>query len=107
MTKRTAALLFWMLNLFNPPPLTAMTTTQKAGRVLLLSATLVIGSVLVAMLGALGLFVMERGREMGSTPEFFKGIGIILVGIAVNVACVVVLIHIKKADNKLVPPPKQ
>jgi ACR3 family arsenite efflux pump ArsB len=59
------------------------------------------------MLGALGLFVLERGREMGSAPEFLNGVGIILVGIAVNAACVLVLVQIKRADNKLVPPPKK
>jgi len=84
-----------------------MSFAQKAGRVILLTATLVVGSILVAMLGALGLFLMERGREMGSAPEFLKGVGIILVGIAVNVTCVIVLVHIKKADTKLVPPSKK
>ena len=79
-----------------------MTIAQKAGRVVLLTSTLVVGSVLLAMLGALGLFLMERGRAMGSAPEFLKGVGIILVGIAVNATCVIVLVHIKKADTKLV-----
>ena len=84
-----------------------MTIAQKAGRVILLTATLVVGSVLLAMLGALGLFVMERGRELGSVPQFLNGVGIILVGIVVNATCVIILFHLKKADNKLVPPPKK
>jgi len=81
-----------------------MNLAQKAGRVILLSTTLVVASILVAMLGALGLFVMEWGREMGNAPEFVNGIGIIFVGICVNAACVIVLVQLKKADNKLVPP---
>jgi len=83
-----------------------MTLAQKTGRVILLSATLVVGSVLVAMFGALGLFVMERGRELGSTPELLQGVGILLVGIVVNAACVIILVYLKKADTKLVPPKK-
>jgi uncharacterized membrane protein YidH (DUF202 family) len=105
MLNRSFGILAWLVNLFDPPPLSSMSFGQKAGRILLLSATLVVGSILVAMLGALGLFVMERGREMGSAPEFLQGAGIILIGIVVNATCVVVLVHIKRADNKLVPPP--
>jgi len=101
---RSYSLLTWLINLFNPPPLEAMTFAQKAGRVILLSATLVVGSVLVAMLGALGLYLMERGREMGSTPEFLNGLCNIAIGISVNAACVLILVHLKKADNKHVPP---
>ena len=81
-----------------------MTLTQKAGRVFLLSGTLVIGSVLVAMLGALGLYLMEKGRELGSTPEFVNGACIIIVGVIVNSACVMILVQIKHADHKLIPP---
>jgi uncharacterized membrane protein YidH (DUF202 family) len=96
----------WLINLFDPPPLSSMNLRQKTGRVILLSATLVIGSILVAMLGALGLYLMERGRELGSTPEFFNGVAIIFVGVGVNAVCFLVLIQIKKADTKLVPPKK-
>jgi hypothetical protein len=107
MIKRSTAILTWLVNLFDPPPLSSMTLAQKTGRVLLIAATLVIGSVLVAMFGALGLFVMEKGREMGSTPEFLNGVCIIAIGISVNAACVLILVQLKKADNKLVPPPKR
>jgi ABC-type Fe3+-siderophore transport system permease subunit len=100
----TPSVVMWLLNLFDPPPLASMTFTQKVGRVILLSSTLVIGSVLVAMLGALGLYLLEKGREIGNTPEFFSGISVILVGIAVNTLCIAVLLQIKRADHKLVPP---
>jgi hypothetical protein len=95
-----------LISLFDPPPLASMNMAQKTGRVLLLSFTLLIASVIFAMLGALGLFIMEKGRELGDAPEFYQGALIVLSGIAVNVACVFVLLQIKKADTKLVPPKK-
>jgi len=104
MRNQALAVLTWLLNLFDPPPLSSMTLAQKAGRIFLFCATLVVGSILVAMLGAVGLFVMEKGREMDSMPEFLNGLGIIVVGIVVNAICVFVLLHFKKADTKLVPP---
>jgi uncharacterized membrane protein YidH (DUF202 family) len=104
MLQSIAAILHWLLNLFDPPPLKSMTFAQKVGRVVLLSGTLVIGSVLVAMLGALGLYLMERGRELRDTPEFYKGIVIILTGIVVNTFCVLILVQIKRVDHKLIPP---
>jgi uncharacterized membrane protein YidH (DUF202 family) len=107
MLKRFHSLYSWLINLFDPPPLQSMTTAQKVGRVLILSCTLVIGSIVVAMFGAVGLFLMEKGRELGSTPEFFDGLGIIAVGILVNGACLMVLIHMKHADHKLIPPKEQ
>jgi hypothetical protein len=106
MTKRITTLLAWLLNLFDPPPLTAMNFKQKVGRIFLLSGTLIIGSIIVAMLGALGLYIMERGRELGSTPEFFNGVGIILLGVSVNTICIMALVQMKRADTKLVPPKK-
>ena len=104
MTKQIIALLAWLMNLFDPPPLVTMTFRQKMGRILLLSGTLVIGSILVAMLGAVGLYLMERGRELGSTPEFMNGVVIVVVGITVNSLCVLALVQIKRADHKLIPP---
>ena len=81
-----------------------MTFTQKVGRVLLLSGTLIVGSVLVAMFGAVGLYLMEKGRELGDTPEIYKGLIIILTGIVVNTFCVLILVQLKRADHKLIPP---
>ena len=94
----------WLLNLFNPPPLESMNVAQRTGRVFVLALTVVIGSILFAMVGTLGLYVMERGRELRDTPQFYHGLVIVLVGIAVNVGCVFVLLQIKKADTKLMPP---
>ena len=97
----------WLMELFNPPPLNSMTLYQKTGRILLFVASLVVGSVLFAMVGALGLYIMERGRELRDTPQFYHGLLIVMVGIAVNVGCVFVLLQIKKADTKLLPPEKK
>ena len=83
-----------------------MTTAQKAGRVIALTSTVVVGSIIVAMLGALGLYLVQKGREIGSTPELLKGLGIIFVGVIVNVVCAFILLQIKRADAKLVPPKK-
>jgi biotin transporter BioY len=94
-----------VLDLFDPPPLVSMTLAQKVWRVALLSGTLVVGSILVAMLGALGLFIMEKGRELDSTPEFLQGLLIIIIGVCVNAVCVIALYQMKKADHKVVPRP--
>jgi len=81
-----------------------MTLAQKTGRILFLSGTLVVGSILVAMIGAVGLYLMEKGRELGDTPEIYKGLVIILTGIVVNTFCVLILVQLKRADHKLIPP---
>jgi uncharacterized membrane protein YidH (DUF202 family) len=104
MIKRIVALLSWLINLFDPPPLQSMSVNQKTGRVFLLSATLVIGSVLVAMIGAVGLFLVEKGRELGDMPELLDGLGIIVIGVIVNAVCVLMLVEIKRTDHKLIPP---
>ena len=101
------SLVGWIIELFNPPPLRSMTLTQKAGRILLFTAALVIGSIVFAMVGAVGLYVMERGRELRDTPQFYHGLLIVMVGAAVNAACVFVLLQIKKADTKLLSTPEK
>jgi hypothetical protein len=104
MIKPNVPILQWLLNLFDPPPRKSMSLAQKTGRILVLSGTLVVGSILVAMIGAVGLYLMERGRELGSAPEFLKGVSIIVAGIVVNTICVLVLVQFKHADHKLIPP---
>jgi uncharacterized membrane protein YidH (DUF202 family) len=103
--RRFPALGAWLFDLFNAPPLESLTHLQKIGRVFLLTATLIIGSILVAMVGALGLFLVERGSRLFDGPGVFNGLVILSTGIAVNVACVWILLQIKRADNSLVPPP--
>ncbi len=74
---------------------------QRTGRVLLLTATMVIASILFAMIGALGLYFMERARELRDTPHFYQGLITLLIGLAVNISCVIILLQIKKVDQKL------
>ncbi len=104
MTRRFFELVAWLVELFAPPPLASMTRLQKVGRVLLVTVTLVVCSILAAMLGAVAIFLFERGRRMvNSFPEMEDGLGIILVAIGVNAACVFVLLQIRRADGKLMP----
>jgi hypothetical protein len=97
----------WLMELFNPPPLKSMTLFQKTGRIMLFVASLVVASILFAMVGTLGLYIMERGRELRDVPQFYHGLLIVMVGVGVNVGCVFVLLQIKKADTKLLPPEKK
>jgi hypothetical protein len=97
----------WLMELFNPPPLSSMNLAQKTGRILLFTAALVIASILFAMVGAVGLYIMECGRELRDVPEFYHGLMIVTVGVGVNIGCVFVLLQIKKADTKLLPPDKK
>lgn len=79
-----------------------MNWLQKVGRILLVSVTLVVTSILLSMLTALGFFLVERGRQIVlSTPQLFNGIVIIAVGLTVNLLCIRVLLAVIKADRKL------
>ena len=100
----TPSVVMWLMNLFDPPPLVTMTFRQKVGRVVLLSTTLVIGSIVVAMLGAVGLYLIEKAHELDSTPEFLQGLAVIVVGVGVNGLCLAILLQVKRADHKLLPP---
>jgi biotin transporter BioY len=84
-----------------------MSYLQRASRVLVFTLALVIASIIFAVVGTVGLYIMERGRELRDTPQFYHGLLIVLVGIAVNVGCVFVLLQIKRADTKLLPPDKK
>jgi len=102
---RSFALLAWLVNVFNPPPLETMTRAQKIGRASLVALTLVIICILTAMLGALGIFLVQKGRHlMGSMIDLLDGLGIIFVSTIVNTICVIVLLEIRRTDRMLVPP---
>jgi hypothetical protein len=106
MINRSITILVWLVNLFDPPPLATMSRAQKIGRIFLVTTTLVISCILTAMLVTLGIFVIERARDLlGSIPKLLDDLGIILVSMIVNAICVIVLLEIKKADGKLIPPP--
>ena len=104
MINRSVAVLAWLINLFNPPPFALMSRTQKVGRAFLVTLTLVVGCILAAMLGAVGIFVVQRGSGMlGSHAELLGGLEIIFAGTCVNAICVTVLLQIRKAERKLMP----
>ena len=104
---RSPGILPWLAHLFNPPPLESMTLTQKVGRVFLVALTLVVICILSAMLGALGIFLVQKAHGMlAGTPELLDDIAIIFASMVVNTICVIVLLEIRKADRKLVPPPE-
>jgi hypothetical protein len=99
MLSRFFAIVTWLINLFDPPPLASMNRSQKMSRALLVTLTLILSCILTAMLGAVGIFVVERGRHMlNSIPELLGGLGIIFTGVCVNAICVVV------TDRKLLSP---
>ena len=64
------SLFSWFIELFNPPPRESMSMTQKTGRILLFSGSLIIASIVFAMIGAVGIYLMERGREQWGTQSF-------------------------------------
>jgi hypothetical protein len=102
MISQSFATLIWLINLFNPPPLASMSRLQKVGRVFLVTLTLMLSCTLTAMLGAVGIFLIQRERAMlSSMPELLGGLEIIFTGVCVNAICVVVLFQVKKADRKL------
>jgi uncharacterized Tic20 family protein len=103
---QSITILVWLINLFDPPPLASMSQAQKIGRIFLVTITLVISCILTAMLVTVGIFVIERARDLlGSVPKLLDDLGIIFVSMVVNAICVIVLLEIKKTDGKLIPPP--
>ena len=102
MLQHSFSILAWLLDLFNAPPRDAMTHRQKVGRILLVTGTLVVLCILIAMAFAVGIFVVERiNRALGTIPDLWSTATIILVGIAVNALCVFLLFQVKKLDRNL------
>ena len=83
-----------------------MTLSQKTGRIFLLSVTLLVASVLFAMAGAVGLFIMERGREMGRYTSVLPWPRDHRLRPCGQFSLRFLLFQVKKADTKLVPPKK-
>jgi hypothetical protein len=105
MINRSFAILTWLLNLFAPPPLDSMNHAQKIGRVLVFTAALVVMCILISMLAAVGVFALEHARRMaGGGSELLGDLGIIFVSMVINTVCVLVLLEVRKADRKLIPP---
>lgn len=108
MLRCTLPLIFWFFNLFDPPPLQSMNWAQKIARVALVTVSLLITCILMAMLSSLVIFIVQRGLHMlRSGSEFMGGLVIIFVGITVNIVCVMILVEMSKADGRLMTPPRR
>jgi hypothetical protein len=103
--KRSTALWGWLISLINPPPLKAMTQLQKVARVLLFTMALIVICIITSMLAAVGLFLLQHVHRMFTNhAETIGDIGIIFISMLINALCVMVLLKIKHADQKLIPP---
>jgi len=103
--KRSTTMLGWLISLINPPPLHAMSRLQKVARVFVFTLALLMICILSSMLAALGIFLFQHLRHMFSGISVLAGdIGIIFVSMLINAICVMVLLKIKNADQKLIPP---
>jgi uncharacterized membrane protein YidH (DUF202 family) len=79
-----------------------MTSLQKIGRSFLVTGTLIVLSILTAMAGAVGLFLVERiSRALDRIADLWSTIAIIVVGLVVNAFCVYLLFLVKKLDRDL------
>jgi hypothetical protein len=92
----------WLMELFNPPLRDSMSLGQKAGRVLLVTVTLVTLSVIVALVLALVLFSIDSGgKVLASVPNFANAAKILLSSIAVNVISIMLLFQVRRFDHRL------
>ena len=105
MATRSTSVLSWLISLVNPPPLHTMSRWQKGARVILFTTTLIVISILSSMLAAVGIFVVQHARHMISgIPQLAEDIGIIFLSMLVNTLCVMALLKVKNADQRLIPP---
>ena len=94
------------MELFNPPLRESLTLRQKIGRVLLITITLVTICIIVALVLALVLYGYEGGTQaLSQVPHLANGLEILFSSIAVNLICVLLLLQIKRLDQRLIHPP--
>ena len=90
------------MDLINPPPRESLSLLQKTGRTVLVTVTIVTLCVILALVGALGLFAWQRSREFfEGAPEVRSALSILAVSLVTNAACIFALLQIKKLDRKL------
>jgi ABC-type anion transport system duplicated permease subunit len=95
----------WLMELFNPPLRDSLSIGQKMGRVILVTATLVTLSIIVALALALVCFAYEYGSNtLARVPHLARAVEILTCSIAVNFVSVMVLLQVKRVDQRLVPP---
>ena len=95
----------WLISMVNPPPLHLMSRLQKIARVILFTITLLMLCILTSMFAAVGIFAFQHASHMFSgIPQLVGDIGIVFVSMLVNTLCVLVLLKVKSADEKLIPP---
>jgi hypothetical protein len=92
------ALVSWLANLFNPPPLGSMNRGQKVGRICLVALTLFFGCVVAAILGTLGLWMAGQARAAMQVPTGLEGMTIVVVGLMGNILCLRTLLAIRRND---------
>jgi hypothetical protein len=97
----------WLMELINPPPRGMLSLLQKAGRVFLVTITLITLCVIGALAVSLGFFAWQRSRDvLMGIPQLVNVLKILTASIVVNAVCVTMLFKIKKLDRKLIPRPE-
>ncbi len=95
----------WLMELFDPPPRDSLSFWQKIGRVLLVTITLITLCIITALVLAVLFFLVQKGHDaLSSMPQLKNALLILGVSIAVNLACVLALLQIKRLDRRLIPP---
>ena len=106
MGKRSTTILTWLISLVNPPPRASMNRMQKVNRVFLFTMALLMICIISSMAAAVGIYALQRGQQMlMGFPMLVDDVAIIGACMIVNTICVLVLLKIKSADQKLIPPP--
>ncbi len=82
-----------------------MSRKQKVARVLLFTVTLVMLCILTSMLAAVAIFLLQHALNMfNGVAQLAGDLTIIFVSMVVNTLCVLVLLKVKSADQKIIPP---
>jgi len=104
--KRSTTVLAWLISLVNPPPRDSMTRLQKVSRVFLFTMALMMLCIICSMAASVGIYILQRGHQMLlGFPMLVDDVAIIGASMIINTICVLVLLKIKSADQKLFPPP--
>ena len=92
-----SALVLWFAHLFNPPPLTTLTRSQKIARSFLVALTLFACCIAVATLAAVALYLAGHAHEMAKDRTTVAGVEIIFIAAIVNALCLRAILTIKRS----------